>query len=670
MKQHLIKAAITIFAIIGCFMLFLNARLDIYLAEHSWREPISVYSRSAELTLGQKFSAPQLEDWLTVAGYEYNPYLTGAAQFKGDQEWMYWTAAQHDQQQFAVNFENGRVKQLLDVSSNLSLNHVILPKVYLSSLFAGTNSQRRLVALDEVPTELIDAVIVSEDRQFFSHSGVSIFGILRALWSNIRAGKVVQGGSTITQQLVKNTFFDHSPSYWRKLQEAFMAYLLEQKLTKDEILEAYLNAIYLGQTPHGAVIGVEAAAQFYFNKSVSQLDANESVSIAALVRGANYYHPKRHPDRLLSRRNLLLEQMQEFQRIGQRRAEQISQTELPHFEFATFSRKQPAYLSLTHRELRQRLHAQALKNAEGEIVLTIDPLLQQTAQKSLIEGLLQLGDPKLKASMIVVQKKTGAVLAMANGSYQDKDSYNYAAHARRQIGSLVKPFSYYIAFKKGHNWNTTIEDEAFELTMDNGQTWQPQNFDKKTYGSIASIEAFKRSLNLSSAKLCLDKTLLDLSKQLNKILQQQRIQPYPSLCLGAIDLSLMDVAQLYQGLVNDGSYRPLYFVEKVALSDTPELAAMGNLPHLDWAATYQIHQGMRAVTSEGTAQKLRWELPGMQIIGKTGTSDEQRDAWFAGATEDLLVVVWTGHADNSPTRFTGSSAALNLWIEFIQRIQE
>jgi penicillin-binding protein 1B len=667
-QKALIKIGLTGLCTVAFLSLFLYAKLDNYLQQFQWQKPLEIYTQGKRIHHGDMISPSRLALWLDKAGYNQTTSFSSSGQYISRSNLISWNSRSDESKIINVQFWNNQIEQIIE--SGESRDSITLPDVYVGSLFPNSKQQQQLVRLHDVPSHVLDAIIVSEDRDFYQHQGISLLGIFRAIWQNVTAGKVVQGGSTITQQLIKNQFFDHRQSYWRKIQEAFMALIIEQKLNKDQILEAYLNAIYFGQSTQGPVIGLNAASRYYFDKTPSQLDLNQSVSLAALIRGANYYHPVRHPERLRARRDRLLKQMVTYQRISPSEVDAVIGGDLPEVHQLRIIEQQAPYQSL----VKQAIHQHNLNKtlSQEQIKLTLDPQIQALAQKSLQSSLKQFDDPLLKASLIAIDVQSGAILAMENGSTDAYDGFNYALHAKRQVGSIIKPFIYYIAVQNGKDWQHELMDMPFEIELKGGQIWRPQNFSLESAGPVTMHQALTKSLNLATARLCIQQDITQLSSLLNRLITEKWFNPYPSLCLGATDLNVLQVSQLYQGLFNQGQYHKLHILQSEKQSKKPYVSL-----HSDAVAS--LNQTLHDITQQGTAAKIRWRLPNSITMGKTGTSDNQRDSWFAGMSTNsahsfgiengILVVVWAGYKDNSPTPYTGSSAALNIWIDFIKTLE-
>ena len=532
-----------------------------------------------------------------------------------------------------------------------------------------------MIQLEDAPQNLIDALIAIEDRDFYDHHGISPKGIARAMVANIKAGGFVQGGSTLTQQLIKNFYLTSDRSLVRKLLEMPMAILLESHYSKDEILEAYLNEVYLGQDGARAIHGFGLGANYFFAQPIQELKLHQVALMAGMVKGPSYYDPRRHPERAKARRNLVLKVLFEQGEITQQQYQQASTAALDIVEKGTLLKEAyPAYLDLVKRQLRRHYRDEDL-NSEGLRVFTsLDPITQsqaETALKSTIDNLEKgYGKKveKLQGSMVVTDPQTGEVLAVIGDRNTRYKGFNRALDALRPIGSLVKPAVYLAALEQGYTLSTTIDDSPYSLTQANGQTWQPQNFDKQSHADVELIEALAHSYNISTARLGMEVGLDKVIDTLVRLGVKRRFDAYPSLLLGAQGLSPLEVATMYQTIAANGFQMPPRSIRTVTDS---EGNALSSYPFqlkqtVDSDDIFLLQTAMQEVTHSGTARSIYQTLPAtINVAGKTGTSDDQRDSWFAGFSANRLAVVWLGQDDNSPLPFTGSGGALKVWKQFM-----
>jgi penicillin-binding protein 1B len=544
----------------------------------------------------------------------------------------------------------------------------------IGSIFPAHGEDRLVLEPDQVPELLRHALVATEDHNFYRHHGIDPVAVARAAWVNLRSGSIRQGGSTLTQQLIKNYFLDNRRTYGRKIREAVMAVWLDGLYDKEEILTAYVNEIYLGQDGRRAIHGFGLASRFYFGRPVSELDLSEIGLLVALVRGPSYYNPWKHPERAIERRNRVLTAMTQpgfvtEEMAGKARAGglNLSRTDSRDGYF-------PAYLDLVRHQLERDYRRRDLAN-EGLVVFTaLDPIIQSSAGKALTEGIERLvsGNPALadlNGAIVVTRVQTGEVQAVIGGRRAGFDGFNHALMAERPIGSLVKPAVFLAAIESGRfSMASIVRDEPVSVPLENGDVWKPGNFKGNGEGEVTLVDALARSLNLATVRVGLDVGTENVADVLKRLGVSKTPKPYPSLLLGAIDLTPFQVAQLYSSLANDGFHMPLRAVREVMDDEGRAVTRYGI--EISQAAkpsdVRQVNSGLVQVMERGTGKSASRSLPrGLISAGKTGTSDEFRDSWFAGFTGDNLAVVWLGNDDGTPTGLTGASGALQIWAKLV-----
>ena len=537
---------------------------------------------------------------------------------------------------------------------------------------------RLLITPADVPPLLSAGIKLIEDRRFDEHHGVDPRGITRALWTNLRAGRVVQGGSTLTQQLVKNYFLNDEQTFGRKLTEAIMAMRLEAHYTKQDILVAYLNEVYLGQDGQRAIHGFGLGAEYYFAKPLGELNAGETAMLIGLVKGPSYYDPRKHGDRALARRNLVLQQLADAHLIDATVAKSAIASPLglrpPGGSYV------PAFLDLVRRHLK-RDYAEADLAAAGLSVYTsLDPRAQNAAEQALKSNLARLdaagrsrGGAHLDGAVIVAEPNSGDVVAVVGGRDFGTDGFNRALDARRPIGSLVKPAVYLTAIETSkYNAATLIEDAPIELKLPDGRVWAPQNFEHEFYGQVPMARALADSMNLATIKLGLSLGLPKVVATLQSLGFEGSPALNPSLLLGTVEMTPLEVVQIYTALANGGFRARLRSVHAVLDEQGHPLKSFkvqveAAAPPAD---VYQLDRMLMLVTSKGTAQAAGAHLPhDIVTAGKTGTSSDTKDSWFAGFTGSYLSVVWVGYDDNHSTGLTGAAGAVPIWADLMGRLK-
>lgn len=680
-KATVFKLLFTLLVILGLLTLFLDVQIRSQFEGKRWAVPAKVFARPLELYAGAPLSIQDLKIELRGLGYQFVSKAShpGQAAFSSSRaiiatRGFNFTDGQEPARKLVLDFNRSAITSLSEANGN-DLALVRLEPVLIGGIYPLNNEDRDLIQLDDAPQTLIDALIAIEDRDFYDHHGISPKGIARAMVANIKAGGFVQGGSTLTQQLIKNFYLTSDRSLIRKLLEMPMAMLLELHYSKDDILEAYLNEVYLGQDGSRAIHGFGLGANYFFAQPIHELKLHQVALMAGMVKGPSYYDPRRHPKRATSRRNLVLKVLLEQGQISQEQYQKASTAPLDIVEKGTLLKEAyPAYLDLVKRQLRRHYRDDDL-NSEGLRVFTsLDPITQSQAETALKSTINNLENSygkrveKLQGSMVVTDPQTGEVLAVIGDRNTRYKGFNRALDSLRPIGSLVKPAVYLTALEQGYTLSTPVDDSAYALDLPNGQTWKPQNFDKRSHSQVTLIEALAHSYNISTARLGMDVGLDKVIDTLVRLGIKRRFDAYPSLLLGAQGLSPLEVATMYQTIAANGFQMPPRAIRTVTDS---EGTALSSYPFqlkqtVDTDDIYLLQTAMQDVTHRGTARSIYQSLPAsINVAGKTGTSDEQRDSWFAGFSGNRLAVVWLGQDDNSPLPFTGSGGALNVWKQFM-----
>ncbi len=643
-----------------------------------WSVPARVYAEPLELYAGAPVSADELEEELRRLHYRPGDPATGPGLYRrrgADFELHARRVRFVDELREPVRLT---IRAGASVASLRGADGSELPLFRLDPLLVGSvfpvHGEDRIVLAPADVTPLLRAAIkVVEDRRFDEHHGVDPKSILRALWANVRAGHVTQGGSTLTQQLVKNYFLSDEQTMGRKLTEAVMALRLEARFSKEEILVAYLNEVYLGQDGERAVHGFGLAAVFYFAKPLDELGVAELALLVGIVKGPSHYDPRLHPDRARARRNLVLDELAEAKLVDAATAARAKAEPLglrpPGGAYV------PAFLDLVRRHLK-RDYAEADLDAAGlSVYTTLDPRAQAAAERALARGLKRLDatekarDARLEGAIVISEPNSGEVIAVAGGREVGADGFNRALDARRPIGSLVKPAVYLAALESGrYTAASIVEDAPVELKLGDGSLWTPQNFTHEVYGPVPLARALAESLNLATVHVGLDLGLPKVIDTLKELGVENPPAPNPSLLLGAFGLTPLEVTGLYASLANGGFRARLRAVRAVldehggALKRFKVEVEAGAAP----AAVYQLDRMLTLVATHGTGRGASARLPaGTVIAAKTGTSSDTRDSWFAGFTGGYLGVVWVGYDDNRPTGLTGASGALPIWADAI-----
>ncbi len=675
--SHLLWKLLLTAAVIGALLLiYLDAVVSTTFRDHKWEVPARVYARALELYPGLYLSAGQLEYELDLLGYRTVSRLTAVGQKhrSGQTVNFYSRSFQFPDETVAarrvtLQFDHGRLLSIRSGSEDLPL--LRLEPVQIGGIYPRHKEDRLLLRLTEIPATMMAGLLAVEDRNFNQHWGISLTGIARAAVANYQADRVVQGGSTLTQQLVKNFYLSRERKLWRKLTEVAMALLLELHFDKNEILEAYFNEVFLGQDGPRAIHGFGLAARHYFDSSPEELSIHQQALLIGMVKGPSLYNPLRHPRRAMERRNTVLTIMKQQGVINEAEAAVARAMPLGLSQRPRIMNSYPAFLDLVRRQLRRDYRQEDLGSLGLSIFTSFDPLLQRQAEQS-IKTILDMLDPDkhLQTAMVVTSFDNGEVKALIGGRSPRFAGFNRALDAIRPVGSLIKPVVYLTALEQSRRWTlaTPLDDSPLTVKQAGQPAWQPRNFDRKSHGQVLLHQALTRSYNQATARLGMELGIDAVQEKLRQ-LGVERAQPnVPAMLLGAGGVSPLDITRLYQTIAAGGFKMPLHTIRNIVDADGQVLQRYPL--HYDRVVSLQamhlLRYVLREVMEEGTGRGALLYLPeNFAVAGKTGTTNDNRDSWFAGFSGDLLAVNWIGMDDNSATGLTGSSGALKIWAHFM-----
>ncbi|MDH3630293.1 MAG: penicillin-binding protein 1B [Gammaproteobacteria bacterium] len=674
-RKYFSIVALVLVAAFAIYLGYLNHLINGRFEDDTWALPSRVFARAQELYPGLALTRDQLIYELELSSYlavESEP-LPGQYRLLGEslelntRPFEFGSRFQGSRLVQAF-FDKGRIAALIDSKSSDDLEIFRLPPVILGSYYPDNDEDRLLLTEDEVPQRLIQALIAVEDREFFEHWGLSPMAIMRAMLANLKAGRAVQGGSTITQQLAKNLFLTPEKTILRKINEAFMALILELRFSKQAIITAYINEVFLLQQKRIAIHGFAQASRMLFRRSVDSLEAQHLALLVGMVKGPSLYNPFTSPDNALSRRNLVLKIM-----LKQELLEQVEYAGAVAAPLGIVGRLPgvnpfPAYLDLVKRQLQTSYSSAELSRRGLRVFTAFDPLLQRNLERGLARGLGRFDQPELQVSVVIADYLNGDIQALIGDRVTDFPGFNRALMAQRPIGSLIKPLLLYSLLNDGLTLASKVRDEPIRIQQSNGNIWEPRNFDRELHGEMSLYEAFIRSYNLPFVQLGVAGGLEKLADNLARINLLKHDVVYPSMLLGTTSMSAYEVAQMYQVIANNGYFTPLTTIRSVTDQENQTLERVPLESHklFDQAGMIQVQRAMIGVTESGTARYLAERFPEQTLAGKTGTTNEARDSWFAGFSNRLLSVVWLGRDDNSPINLTGSSGALKLWSDIME----
>ncbi|WP_456417074.1 penicillin-binding protein 1B [Thiolapillus sp.] len=674
--------------VVGGYSLYLSQVVRIKFEGKRWAVPARVYARPLELYTGANLTPARLQAELQALGYRKVKQVKGVAQWSQSgsrfvfhtREFLFWDGVE-PAHKVDLRISGNTVSALKDGVSGKLLDVLRLEPPEIGSIYPSHKEDRVLVRRDEIPDHLVAALLAAEDRAYFHHHGINIYSIARALVANVKAGRTVQGGSTLTQQLVKNFFLTPERSLWRKVNEALMAIILDARYDKDEILEAYANEVFLGQDGDRAIHGFGLAAYYYFNRPLQELNLSETALLVGLLKGASYYNPRAHPQRALKRRNLVLQLMADQGFIDEELARTAMRQPLGIGEKGRLSSaRHPAFIDLVRRQLQRDYQEEDLTSEGLRIFTTLDPWAQQLLDKQIASGLASLEKRRklpagsLQAAMVLVSPQGGEIRGLSGGREAGFAGFNRALDAVRPIGSLIKPVIYLLALSRPDEYSlvTLLEDEPVRLKDDRGRVWEPKNYDRKAHGLVPLHTALAKSYNLATVHLGLSLGIENVVSLLHKMGVRRPLRPLPSLLLGAASLSPLEVAQFYQVLASGGFRSPLRAIREIVDSQGRPLQRypLEIAQVAEPGPVYLLNRNLVEVMRAGTGRGIRNYLPeSLEVAGKTGTTDELRDSWFAGFSGDWLAVTWVGRDDNRPAGLTGASGALVLWGRVMKALQ-
>jgi penicillin-binding protein 1B len=657
------------------YLYYLNHLINLRFEGGAWAIPSRVCARPLELYAGLKLSAEALQYELGLSTYQRVNLSPESGQYRiTDSAIELHTTAFEFSDQIEpphivrVIFDGNQVKQIVDIESARNLNLLRLPPVIIGSYFPQSDEDRVLLSIDQIPQILIKILLAVEDKKFYEHFGVNPKSIARALIANLKAGKTVQGGSTLTQQLAKNLFLTPEKSLIRKINEALMALLLEVRFSKEAILTAYVNEVFLLQQKKIAIHGFALASQALFKQNIENLTTEKLALLVGMVKGPSRYNPITHPEVALQRRNLVLRVSRDHRIFDEAEYQRLVKLPLATVNRLPGINRFPAYLDLVKRQLNSSYSASELAAKGMRIFTPFDPLLQRNLEQGLKSGLARFNQPDLQAAVVIADYLNGDIQALVADRQVDFPGFNRAVLAQRPIGSLIKPLLLYSLLENGHSLATLVNDKQIRIRLSNNDIWQPSNFDRKLHGQMSLYQAFVRSYNLPFVHLGVNGGLEALGRNLKLLNLLKRDVIYPSLLLGTSEMSAFEAAQMFQTIANRGYFSPLTTIRQVSdqFNRTLNRIPLDSYKLFNESSMLQVQRAMVGVSEEGTAKYLAQRFKGQTLAGKTGTTNDARDSWFAGFTERDLTVVWLGKDDNSPINLTGSSGALRVWADIMQ----
>ena len=669
--------------VLAAYAVWLDLRIQNEFDGKRWAVPARVFARPLELAPGVSLTIDAIEAELKLAGYRHVRSAFRPASFERNGSRVRFVTREFTfpdgstpSRRVAVSVSGGRITDV-DVEGE-TRPRVRVDPAEIARIYPAHREDRVLLRLADVPAAFLAILLEVEDRRFHQHIGIDPLAIARAAWANLRAGHTVQGGSTLTQQLAKNFFLSAERTFTRKLNEALIALLLERRYSKPELLEGYLNEVYLGQQGAHAIHGFGRAARHYFGRRLADLDLDEMALLAGMVRGPSYYDPRRHPERAKRRRNRVIDRLEAQGIAGPKaaaraRSEPLGVTPRPPPASAQF----PAFVDLVRRQLRRDYSGRVLRSEGLRIFTTLDPTIQRASEAAVDQAMpllarrSRLSRSELQAAVAVTDAQSGEVLSIVGGSDPRQPGFNRALDAVRPVGSVVKPAVYLAALTDSQfHLASFVRDDPVQVDGPRGP-WRPRNYDGRSHGAVLLRDALVHSYNLATVRIGLDIGLERVRDTIRALGVSRPFASWPAMLLGTVELAPIEVNAMYQSLATGGLRQPLRAIRSVTDEHGRSLGRYSERSTrvADSNAVFLVTHALRGVLSEGTGRRAR-ELLGrdQMLAGKTGTTDGLRDSWFAGYGADRVAVVWIGRDDNRSVNLSGSNGALEVWARLMRSI--
>ncbi|MHA2939454.1 penicillin-binding protein 1B [Vibrio sp. RC27] len=641
--------------------------------------PTVVYSRILTLSPGDEISLKEVRQELDVLNYRKvtqpryaGEYSSSATRIELIRRPFEFSDASEPERHVMLHFDGNELMRIQSLGSRGDMGFLRIEPKLLGMLEKNSEEQRLFLHREQFPEVMVDALLTTEDRNFYQHDGIAPFAIARAAVVNLKAGRTVQGGSTLTQQLAKNLFLTSERSLWRKFREALMALIIDYRYSKDRILEGYLNEVYLGQSGAQAIHGFGLASRLYFGQPLQELRIDQLALLVGMVKGPSYYNPVRSPERAKKRRDLVLRLMMDHDILTAKQYAMAVERPLDVVKNPSIAQRQPAYFQQVAIELKQQVGDSFESDKGLKVFTTLDPVSQFELEQAVSKTIPQLGSAQLESAAVAVDRHSGEIRAIVGGKTVGYDGFNRALNASRQIGSLAKPAVYLTALSDPQKYTlaTTLSDKPIALKSNDGEVWSPQNFDRKFRGEVPLYLGLAKSINVPTVDLGMQVTIDEVSKTLVALgMDSQELRSVPSMFLGAFSLAPIQVAQLYQTITNSGkrsrlsALRSVVDVDGNVLYQSLPKSSQSVRQQAAWLTTY----AMKRAVLEGTGRALNTRFPSAGLAGKTGTSNDTRDSWFVGVDGREVTTIWVGRDDNKSTGLTGATGAQRVYSNYLAK---
>ena len=680
----IVYLSVIIFLVIGiAYVSILDSKVVNKLDGVLWTVPAKVYARPLELAEGGKINVDVLKKELEILSYELTKGIPDTpGEFSQSQQSVNIFIRGFGSREpglYRLKIENDKIYSIKR-KDGISIDLIQLEPLSIGGMFPSHLQDRILLNFSQVPKDLEEMILVVEDKNFYSHKGVSIKSIMRAFIKNTKALGIEEGGSTITQQLAKSLFFSPEQTIRRKVKEAIAALLIEIHYSKQEILLAYINDVFIAQSGRRAIHGFGLASQFFFGTDLKNLSLDQKALLVGMLKGPSLYSPINNPDRAKTRRDLVLSLMKNDSLITEEEYQDLKSRSLkvipPSFKSLS---KYPAFNDIVTLDLRKNFDDSDLRTKGLKIITNLDPVVQDYLEESIQDTKLKLKRKygsqlnELEGAGIVIDSFSGEVVAAIGSTKPNNYGFNRAINAVRPIGSLVKPFIYLSALQhySKYNLSTLLDDSKLSVSLPGGKLWEPNNFDKKFHGNVPFHVALSESYNVATTRLGMDLGYSDIQETFTKLGIKKKIPKYPSIFVGSFEMTPLEAIQAYQTIASEGFYSPLNSIRTVESSEDilslsyPYKVEQRFRPEPIYLLKFVLKQTFISGTAKGFSSRVikKWKTG-----GKTGTSDGQRDSWFVGYAGNYLMVVWLGFDDNRKSPLTGRTGAFQVWKNFMSRL--
>lgn len=675
----LFKLALVAIVIIAPYIIYLDSVVQDRFSGKRWTIPAKVYARPLELYKGLSLSKDDFLMELNALGYAPVSKVSSVGQMHEDGNditvyvrGFHFYEGLENSKLIKVTFSGNNISQILD-ATNQKVALIRLEPMMIGGVYPAHNEDRILVKLDQVPPLLIKTLVAVEDKRFYKHHGISVIGIARAVYTNILRRHLSQGGSTLTQQLVKNFYLTNERTLKRKVNEALMSLLLEAHYSKNEILEAYLNEVFLAQDGQRSIHGFGLASQYFFGQPINELKLPQIALLVGMVKGPSVYNPKRNPKLAMERRNVVLDVLAEQHIISPKEVVEAKAAPLGVIAQGRLGTSSfPAFLDLVKRQLKEDYKEEDLTGEGLRIFTSLDPIIQIKAERALDATLKRLANRanNLEAAMVITNPTTGELLGLIGSRDRNYIGFNRALDAVRPIGSQMKPSIYLTALESSrYTLTTMVEDEPFTVNLAGNKTWSPQNYERTYHGDMFFFEALEHSYNVPTVRIGMDVGVANVLKTIKRLGVNRDFPAYPAMLLGAASMTPMDVAMMFQTIANGGYNTSIRSIRNVLDSKGNPIGRypFETVKRFDSGMIYLLQYAMKRVMRDGTGRSAYNQIPNnIDIAGKTGTTNDLKDSWFTGFGQNILATVWLGKDDNSSTSLTGASGALQVWATFMK----